>query len=360
MLSNNNSFDSTKLVFLALVLSEFPNIGKIRKLFFEIKNSGADEGIFKTLSSKIKLNFWKQAEAELILAREKGIEIYAITETEYPEKLRHIPDPPLVIFIQGNLKVKNSVAIVGSRKCSYYGLNVAENTARELASSNISVISGLAFGIDCAAHTGALKGNNYPGIAVLGSGLLQVAPKSNFEIAERLLSAGGALVSEYPLRTKAQNYFFPERNRIVSGLSDLVLIVEAAEKSGSLITARLALEQGREVLAVPGPINSNFSLGTNNLIKDGARIFSQIKDILEYFPEIKAKESNPPENLIKNLSAEKKQVYELISAEGEISKDEIAEKVNYSIKNLDQIISELELSGLINLNYNGCLELSKS
>ena len=359
MLSQNNSFHSIKLVFLALVLSEFPNIGKIRKLFFELKTSGSDEEIFKILGTKIKLHFWKQAEIELNLARQKGIEVFCIAEADYPEKLRHIPDPPLVIFVQGNLNVKNSVAIVGSRKCSQYGLNVARNTAKELCSSGISVVSGLAFGIDCAAHSGTLETKHYPGVAVLGSGLLHVAPKSNLEIAERLLEAGGALVSEYPLNTNAQSYFFPERNRIVSGLSDLVLIVEAAEKSGSLITARLALEQGREVFAVPGQITSSFSLGTNNLIREGAKIFSHTKDLLEFFPEIKQNKVYNNKNILKNLSAEQKQVYELISAEIEISKEDLAYKINFSTKLLTQIISQLELSGLINLNYNACLEINQ-
>lgn len=362
MLNNINNLDSIKLLFLSLVLNEFPNIYKARKLFSELKNSERSPDMLKLIRDKISFNSWKQAQRELLMARENGIEVVSIIEDSYPEKLRNIQDPPLIIYVKGSLQIKKSLAIVGSRNCTNYGLEIAKNTAFELSQRKVSIISGLAFGVDCAAHLGALKNaqENYPGIAVLGSGLLEISPKSNITIAYDLLKYGGAIISEYPLRETARSHFFPERNRIVSGLSDAVLVVEAAEKSGSLITARLALEQGREVFAVPGQLNSIYSKGTNLLLKDGARVFVGVEDILEFLKISTSSKriSDSSLKIEKILNKSEKQIYDIIAKKTEVSKEDLLEQSNLRISELEQILCTLEAKSLIKQSFSGTIELS--
>ena len=207
-----------------------------------------------------------------------------IESEKYPELLKQIYDPPKGLYIMGNIDILNnpSIAIVGCREATEYGKKAATYFAYNLAKQNINIVSGLAKGIDSFSHIGALQANGKT-IAVIGSGLDIIYPKENAYLAKRILEQGGAIVSEYPLGTKPQKEHFPARNRIISGLSQAVLVVEAKEKSGSLITADFAMEQGKEVFAVPGNINSLNSVGTNNLIKDGATPVSNYSDILIYY-----------------------------------------------------------------------------
>ena len=210
-------------------------------------------------------------------------EIYNGNE-EYPEQLREIFDPPLKLYVLGNktLLKQKGVAIVGSRKPTEYGKKVALQFSKQLSEKGINIISGLALGIDTYAHLGSLQsGGSGKTIAVLGSGLDEVYPKQNIELAKQIISLGGCIVTEYPLKTKPEKLHFPQRNRIISGLSKGVLVVEASEKSGSLITVDFALEQGRDVFVIPGNIFSNTSVGTNNLIKQGAKLVTNYEEILE-------------------------------------------------------------------------------
>jgi DNA processing protein len=222
--------------------------------------------------------------------RRLGAEPLILTDQRYPKLLREIYDPPIVIYSLGNLDTavrQPAIAIVGSRRCSSYGRNVAEKLSRELAERGVTVISGLARGIDSAAHRGALEGHGLT-IGVMGTGLDAVYPKENRRLAERI-SENGALVTEFPLATPPASQNFPFRNRVISGLALGVLVVEGAERSGSLITARLAYEQGRDVFAVPGNITSHKSFGPNYLIKDGAKLVHTWHDVVEEFPlEVKA------------------------------------------------------------------------
>lgn len=213
--------------------------------------------------------------------KDNGINVYLSNQNEYPINLKNIYDPPPVLYSLGELHEEdnNAIAIVGSRKATEYGLKIAERLAGELAHYGITVVSGMALGIDAAAHKGALKSRGRT-IAVLGSGVTYVHPKSNQNIYEEIIK-NGAVVSEYPLGIVPTPWNFPARNRIISGLSLGTVIVEAGIKSGSLITADFALEQGREVFAVPGGINSPNSAGTNSLIKNGAKLVSEVGDILE-------------------------------------------------------------------------------
>lgn len=202
----------------------------------------------------------------------------------YPENLRNIFNPPAMLYLRGILKPEDykSIAIVGARKATPYGAMMAEKIAGDLANNGVCVVSGMARGIDTAAHKGCLNKNGRT-IAVLGCGVDVVYPQENKKLMSGIM-ATGAVISEFPLGTMPLPIYFPIRNRIISGLSLGTVVVEAAEKSGSLITADQALEQGREVFAVPGNITSNFSKGPHKLIKQGAKIVENVQDILEEFP----------------------------------------------------------------------------
>ena len=211
-----------------------------------------------------------------------NIEIIDIYNKYYPDKLKLIYDPPVVLYVKGNKTILNnkSIAIVGCRLPTNYGKNIANNMSYNLSISNINIISGLARGIDTCSHIGCLKAKGTT-IAVVGCGLDRVYPGENKELFDDIIKSGGAIISEYIIGTKPLAKNFPKRNRIISGLSNGVLIIEAKEKSGTLITADFALEQGKEVYVVPGNITSINSFGTNELIKQGAKIVTNIQDILE-------------------------------------------------------------------------------
>ena len=209
------------------------------------------------------------------------IKIIKIEDKNYPEKLKNIYNPPKVLYVLGNEKILNetTIAIVGSRDCTKYGAQNAYKFAHEISKRNICVISGFARGIDAYAHKGALleKGKT---IAVLGCGLDIIYPSENFELYKKIVQVGGAIITEYPLGTKPEKYHFPERNRIISGLAEKILVIEAKERSGALITVNYALEQGKDVYAIPGNITNINSIGTNEIIKEGAFLVTNIQDIV--------------------------------------------------------------------------------
>jgi DNA processing protein len=221
-------------------------------------------------------------EMERLQATEVGVT--TLEEADYPEALRWIPEPPPVLYIWGTLQHADSlaVAVVGSRKPSPYGQLAAQRLSAELAQYGFTVVSGLARGVDSLAHQGALQAGGRT-IAVLGSGINVVYPPEHRRLYEAIREQG-AVVSEFPFDTKPDRWNFPRRNRIISGLTLGTLVIEASDQSGSLHTARHALEQGREVFAVPGRIDAPSSRGTNNLIKRGAKLVAGLDDILEEFP----------------------------------------------------------------------------
>ena len=213
---------------------------------------------------------------------EEKEEIYFIKKEDknFPKELLQTPWPPKGIYIKGEMESEApKVAIVGTRRATSYGKDIAFKIAETLAQEGVIIVSGLALGIDSAAHEGALAAGGKTW-AVLGSGIENIWPRSNLKLAGRILEAGGALISEYPNESKAQFFTFPQRNRIVAGLSKLVIVVEAPEKSGALITARLALEAGREVAAVPGDITRANFLGANRLLREGAHPIAEPQDAL--------------------------------------------------------------------------------
>jgi DNA processing protein len=226
-----------------------------------------------------------KAQAEIERLETIGVQVITLADENYPYLLREIYDPPIALYVKGDLTAALSqpaIAVVGSRRCSTYGTNAANFLARELAGQGVTIVSGLARGIDGAAHRGVLEVGGKT-IGVIGTGMDVNYPKEHKKLAEEM-AENGAIVSEFPLGTPPLAQNFPYRNRVISGLCLGVLIVEAAEHSGSLITARLAYEQGREVFAVPGNITSQTSFGPNYLIKDGAKLVQHWRDVVEEFP----------------------------------------------------------------------------
>jgi DNA processing protein len=225
-------------------------------------------------------------DGELALIEQHNIRLISQRDKDYPYPLRHISDPPPLLYVQGELLAADavSIAIVGSRRCSRYGFEQAERFAHLLARAGFTVISGMARGIDGAAHNGALAGGGRT-IAVLGCGLANTYPPEHKELRERIVGRG-AVISEFPMRVEPEGKNFPRRNRIIAGLTLATVVVEAAGRSGALITARLANEYGREVFAVPGRIDSPFSQGPHALIRDGAKLIQCLDDILDELGEV--------------------------------------------------------------------------
>ncbi len=276
-------------------LSLIPNLGSIKKQRL-LEGFGSPEKIYMANRSELtNTNIVGEKVIDCILdnktrqkikyhlkyLKENEIKIVNYIDEEYPSLLREIYDYPISLYVKGNIDVlnKKGIAIVGCRDFSEYGENCAKYFGYNLARNDILIISGLAKGIDSFSHIGAL-GANGKTVAVLGNGLDSVYPKENVELAKMIVSKGGAIISEYPLGTKPLKMNFPARNRIVSGMSRGVLVVEAKEKSGTLITVDFALEQGRDIFVIPGNINSKNSVGTNRLIKEGARLVTCYQELL--------------------------------------------------------------------------------
>jgi len=232
---------------------------------------------------------------EIDKAAQQGIRLVQLEDAEYPHALRRIPDPPLLLFARGSLVREDAlaIAIVGSRNASIYGTTQAARFARDFGTRRLTVVSGLARGIDTAAHRAALESGGRT-IAVVGSGLLDVYPPENARFVDEI-AASGAAISEFPLYTPGVARNFPRRNRVIAGLSLGVLVIEAGLKSGSLITARLAVEQGREVFALPGKVDHELSAGAHRLIKEGAALVEGPEDVYAGLPMLKLPEKPAPE-----------------------------------------------------------------
>lgn len=284
------------------------------------------------------------AERETAALVRAGCRIVTLLDDEYPPLLREIADPPPFLYVRGSLAgIGTAVAVVGSRRASAYGRTVTERMAEELSRAGVAVISGLARGIDTAAHNGALKGEAKT-VGVLGCGVDVVYPAENrrlfAEMAER-----GAVVSEFPLGTAPLAENFPRRNRIISGISHGVLVVEAAERSGSLVTARIALDQGRDVYAIPGNITNEGSRGANRLIREGAKLVDGVDDILEELPGGRVARRGVPMPA-HDLSPAEAAVFALLSAEP-LHIDRIIAKSALTVGELSAMLLRLELKGAV-------------
>ncbi|OPY10238.1 MAG: hypothetical protein A4E66_01601 [Syntrophus sp. PtaB.Bin001] len=325
----------------------------------------------KTASNIKEFNGWKKIENDLKLIKQLNIDLITCNDKCYPAILKNIFDYPPIIYVKGTLENDDlNIAIVGSRMASTYGIFTTERLARELALNGVTVVSGMARGIDSAAHRGALSGRGRT-IAVLGCGLDIVYPAENKNLFEKI-ARNGAVISEFALGTPPNAPNFPIRNRIISGLSLGVVVVEANERSGSLITARMALEQGREVFAVPGNIDSHGSRGSHKLIKEGAKLIENVDDILEeIMPQMEQEQNGclpdvqkissavmnenapaevPPRTtipkLISNLNKNEEIIYNVLTAEP-VNIDLIIEKSGLNVNETLNCLLNLELHDAI-------------
>ena len=281
---------------------------------------------------------------------ERKIRFISVENEEYPDKLKSIYDPPYGLYVKGQMPSdeKPSIAIIGARKCSSYGKELAEYFSRELSNNGFQIISGLARGIDSCAHRGALSGNGLT-YGVLGNGLNICYPQENINLLLEVEEKGG-VISEFPLDSPPIPAHFPLRNRIISALSDGILVVEAAERSGSLITVDLGLEQGKDIFAIPGRLRDTLSQGTNKLIKAGAKMVVDIHDIIEeynYFAnKIKCEKQIIYSEINKLLEKNEKIVYDCLSLEPKHI-DKIVVEVKKNINEVSHILFMLELKEVV-------------
>lgn len=289
---------------------------------------------------------FEQCEADFERLRERKIGFITPLDEEYPGLLREIPDYPMGLYMRGRIPDpdKPGVAIVGARGCSAYGERIAEEFARMLSDEGVQIISGLAAGIDGAAHRGALKGKTAT-FGILGCGVNICYPSSNYHLYEEMLQRGG-IISEFPLDARPSASHFPMRNRIISGMVDAVLVVEAREKSGSLITAELGLEQGKEIFAIPGRLTDRLSSGCNKLIQQGAGMAISPGDILEYLGLKCKKELILHENHVNGLEKKEKMLYSCLDFKPK-HLDKILSESGLSLAECLSILMELELGGYV-------------
>ena len=300
---------------LRRLLDTFGSAEKI--LLARADQLAAIDGIPRALAENISR--WQEfadPTAELKKAADLGAHVITAEDAEYPSALREIHDPPIVLYVRGHLteRDRNAVAVVGSRKATHYAAESAKKLSFQMAYAGLTVASGLARGIDTAAHQGALAAKGRT-IAVIGSGLGELYPPENAELADRI-AASGAVISEFPIDTKPDRQTFPIRNRIVTGLSFGVLVVEAGANSGALISANMAAEQGRTLYAVPGRIDASAALGSNRLIQQGAKLVITVDDILDDLPLIfREKPDLPAAAPAVDLSPEQQKILDAIGSE---------------------------------------------
>ncbi len=323
----------------------------------EILNAPKEEITkIKLLGEHVIANILKSQDNDLLnqycnQLNEKNIRFISKFNKEYPSLLKEIPDPPLGLYFIGEFPDDNlpKLSVIGSRRCSEYGLTVSHKLSKEAGANNIVVVSGMATGIDSMSHKGAIEGGGFT-IAVLGCGVDICYPPENKNLREQIIK-NGCIISEYPPNTIPMPVYFPPRNRIISGLSNATLVVEAGKKSGTLITVDRALEQGRDVYVIPGNITSKLSEGTNNLIKQGAIVITCLEDIINnlgiitfYNEENKNEQAN--NKLISSLDENERLVYDCISSEP-ITVDYIINKLNMQTNVCNYILVTLELKGII-------------
>lgn len=279
--------------------------------------------------------------------REKKIWVVTLEDKEYPGLLKQVSDAPFILYIRGKMEedwdLEKSIAVVGTRKVTSYGTEVTRRLTEGLVDSGLTIVSGMAYGVDTVAHETAVESDGKT-IAVLGCGVDIIHPRSNTTLYWKIINKYGLVISEYPLSHFAEKGLFPARNRIISGLSLGVVVTEGAEDSGALITARYAAEQGREVFAVPGPITSEYSKGPTILLKQGAKLVSEAKDVLE---ELRIKSNvSKSVTLIKNLTKEETIILKLLEGET-LHFDELVRKSGISSARLASLLTMMEMKGYV-------------
>ncbi|WP_353892109.1 DNA-processing protein DprA [Proteinivorax hydrogeniformans] len=353
---------------LALFLSHCPRVGSRRSMYIidgcsslnDFKNRfdqvflEAGLGNHQKLKSSVKkyLNNFS-VEDTIIKYKQKNVEIISIFDSKYPDILRQLYDFPISLFCKGNtglLQNDNKISVVGARLASWYGKTVAKDISEQLSRNGFTIVSGMAKGIDACSHQGALSGEG-SSIGVLGCGIDKIYPQENKKLYKEM-EEKGLLLSTFPIGAKPLSGNFPARNRIISGLSKGIIVVEAAQRSGSLITADFALEQGKDVFSVPGNVNSPLSTGTNNLIKEGAIVATSFKDIINEYTD--NKDNNVVDSGKTNgVKLEKVEQEILRLAKGQrISFDQLMEDGNFSSDILLSNLLTLEIKGLIKKDGN--------
>jgi DNA processing protein len=357
---------------LALALT--PGLGptRIKKL---IEHCGSAERVFQTSLTELEAMGMRAVSAQSIAtgksmelaleecgkAAEAHARIISLSDPEYPSRLKEIYDPPVILFVKGCVEVlaQPGIAMVGTRHPTPYGSGMAERLSTDLAARGLVIISGLARGIDTASHRGAIAAKGKT-VAVLGTGIDVMYPKENTRLTEQMLALGGALITEFPVGTSPAPQNFPIRNRIISGMSAGVLVVEAAEYSGTRITSRCALEQNRDVYAVPGNVTNKNSWGPNTLIKQGAKLVATWEDVWEELPAdvqaaLSSMQNESPEPQTASLfpdeaiSPHEKKILKLLKADESTHIDELVELLENEVSSSEifAALFELELNGKI-------------
>lgn len=329
------------------LLNSFSSPGEI--LEADLHSLHKSSGLPKPFLERfVALRAKESVEGELDGIAAKKIRVLLYGDEEYPEGLRHLHDPPPILYVKGSLQREDllAFAVVGARRCSHYGRTHGRRVSRELASRGISVVSGMARGIDSEAHWGAIEAEGRT-IAVLGSGLEVVYPPENRDLYQEI-SRMGAVVSEFPLHTPPVKENFPRRNRIIAGLSLGVIVIEASCKSGSLITAAHALDQGKDVFALPGPIDSPFSRGTHRLLKEGAQMAEGAEDILQSISFVPPGEKSAGEGKGEKVPEDEKEreVYALLSSVP-LELESLNRRTKMGVASLLSLLTSLELGGWI-------------
>jgi DNA processing protein len=364
-----------------LALLRAPGIGSIRgyellqkvpqipDLFSATSSMLANFGLTKKTMDGLLDPKWELIEQDLAWLQKPNHHFITIQDDLYPPLLKEIPDPPLALYICGDPQIlaNPQLAMVGSRSPSHTGLDNAYDFAKFLAQARLSITSGFAIGIDAESHKGALNGDGKT-IAVMGTGLDKLYPAQNKALAKHILQQGGALVSEYPINTPVKAENFPRRNRIISGLCIGTLVVEATIRSGSLITARLATEQGREVFAIPGSIHNPLARGCHTLIRQGAKLIETAQDILEELGPLAFTTMNKTNNEYnkektvtneqKKLDSEYQKLLQYIEYEA-TPVDILVERSGFSASNVSSMLLILELEGHIKSTPGGYIKLNQ-
>jgi DNA processing protein len=357
---------------LALALT--PGLGptRIKKL---IERYGTAERVFQASLTELEATGMRAvsaqsvatgkslelAQQECVKVAEAGARIFSLSDPEYPSRLKEIYDPPVILFVKGSVEVlaQPGIAMVGTRHPTPYGSGMAERLSTDLAARGLVIISGLARGIDTASHRGAVASKGKT-VAVLGTGIDVMYPRENTRLAEQIVALGGALITEFPVGTSPTPQNFPIRNRIISGMSAGVLVVEAAEYSGTRITSRLALEQNRDVYAVPGNVTNKGSWGPNTLIKQGAKLVATWEDVWEELPtDVQAaltslqNESPEPETASlfpdEATSPRERNILKLLKADESTHIDQLVELLENEMSSSEifAALFELELNGKV-------------
>jgi len=294
-------------------------------------------------------------EEELEKTEKYGGRILVPEDEEYPKAFRNSKEPPIALYVLGKLpQNKACIGMVGTRKITTYGRRAANTLATGLTEAGAVIVSGLARGIDSECHSAAVRLKK-PTVAVIGTGIGRCYPPENRELARAILQYDGAIISELPFNKPPNAFHFPRRNRLIAALSELVVVVEGEIKSGALITAKLALEMGKDVLAVPGPIDSPQSGGPNHLIQDGAGVVTSVKDIIDYIPQPQLFDLQTPDTAgqtqkpQEGLSDLEQQVLNYIGS-GELSADQVVEALHLSVQEVASALFELEVKGLLVCN----------